>query len=51
MKKTAILYTGLAMILCLMTACGGAYTAGKPVDNEEIVFGDEQFEEYLPLLE
>ena len=39
------------MFLCLMTACGGASTAGKPVDNEEIVFGDEQFEEYLPLLE
>ena len=36
MKKTAILYTGLAMILCLMTACGGASTAGKPADNEEI---------------
>ena len=51
MKKTAILYTGLAMFLCLMTACGGASTAGKPADNEEIVFGDEQFEEYLPLLE
>lgn len=36
MKKTAILYTGLAMFLCLMTACGGASTAGKPADNEEI---------------
>ena len=101
-KKRSIFCVCLAMILCLLTACGGASTEGKSAEGassagvsadyeetvqdmsgesasadkgstsgqegqesdpempdpelpvqeiEEVIFGDEQFEEYLPLLE
>ena len=61
-KYNSILWIYIVMLLCLVTSCGKVSQdsenesrdpgAELPVpEREEIVFGDEQFEEYLPLLE